>query len=248
MHSGMDTKSKSPWVRQASIDKMQMLALRCGYRAIVSERKDGQHVLYLTRGRWLTLRGTNGTHEPLGREHYQGIVWCPSVRTGFWLARRRGRPFITGNTWPQKLVQRMILAGTSERGVCPECGAPWVREMERVDTGERQKMADGWDTGAGAHGTIHRDGREQGEAGIPVLRKETRGWRPNCDPDCVNGGKFRTQNPAVVLDPFGGSGTTALVARKLGRKAILIELNSEYCALAAERLAQQSLFATEEVS
>ena len=25
-------------------------------------------------------------------------------------------------------MSRMILAGTSERGVCPECGGPWVRE------------------------------------------------------------------------------------------------------------------------
>ena len=47
----------------------------------------------------------------------------------------------------------------------------------------------------------------------------------------------------IVLDPFGGSGTTAIVARKLGRRAILIELNESYCQLAGERLAQQTLFA-----
>lgn len=47
----------------------------------------------------------------------------------------------------------------------------------------------------------------------------------------------------TVLDPFGGSGTTALVARKQNRQAILIELNAEYCEIAARRLAQQSLFA-----
>jgi DNA modification methylase len=47
----------------------------------------------------------------------------------------------------------------------------------------------------------------------------------------------------TVLDPFGGSGTTALVARKLGRRATLIELNPDYAALAAERLQQLSLLA-----
>jgi DNA modification methylase len=47
----------------------------------------------------------------------------------------------------------------------------------------------------------------------------------------------------IILDPFGGSGTTALVARKLHRRAILIELNADYCSLAADRLSQQSLFA-----
>jgi DNA modification methylase len=40
----------------------------------------------------------------------------------------------------------------------------------------------------------------------------------------------------TILDPFGGAGTTALVADRLGRSAILCELNPEYVALAAERL------------
>ena len=39
----------------------------------------------------------------------------------------------------------------------------------------------------------------------------------------------------TVLDPFAGSGTTGKVALELGRKAILIELNPKYVALAKER-------------
>ncbi len=39
----------------------------------------------------------------------------------------------------------------------------------------------------------------------------------------------------TVLDPFGGSGTTGMVALELGRKAILIELNPEYAKLAEGR-------------
>jgi DNA modification methylase len=45
----------------------------------------------------------------------------------------------------------------------------------------------------------------------------------------------------IVLDPFMGSGTTALVARKLGRKFIGIDLNPEYIKMAKARLAKQSL-------
>jgi DNA modification methylase len=40
----------------------------------------------------------------------------------------------------------------------------------------------------------------------------------------------------TVLDPFGGAGTTALVAQEHGRNAILIDLNPEYVAIADRRL------------
>lgn len=40
----------------------------------------------------------------------------------------------------------------------------------------------------------------------------------------------------VVLDPFGGAGTTGMVADRLGRNAILIELNPEYASIAQRRV------------
>ena len=42
----------------------------------------------------------------------------------------------------------------------------------------------------------------------------------------------------IVLDPFLGSGTTATVARKLGRGCIGIEINPEYCRMAEGRIAE----------
>jgi DNA modification methylase len=39
-----------------------------------------------------------------------------------------------------------------------------------------------------------------------------------------------------VLDPFGGAGTTGLVADRMQRHAVLIELNPEYAAIARRRL------------
>ena len=41
--------------------------------------------------------------------------------------------------------------------------------------------------------------------------------------------------PAVVLDPFGGTGTTALVAKALGRHGITVDLSADYCRLAEWR-------------
>lgn len=50
---------------------------------------------------------------------------------------------------------------------------------------------------------------------------------------CIKAGSRRGD---TVLDPFGGAGTTGLVADRLGRSAILCELNPEYAALAATRI------------
>jgi DNA modification methylase len=45
----------------------------------------------------------------------------------------------------------------------------------------------------------------------------------------------------IVLDPFGGSGTTGMVANRLGRRAVLIELNPDYAAQIKQRTAQAPL-------
>jgi hypothetical protein len=66
------------------------------------------------------------------------------------------------------------------------------------------------------------------------LRYQARtvGWEPTCKcgADTV---------PATILEPFLGSGTTALVALQLGRNAIGIELNPEYAELARQRCAPE---------
>jgi len=58
---------------------------------------------------------------------------------------------------------------------------------------------------------------------------KTTGWQPGCK--C--GGE---PIPCTVLDPFMGSGTTGLVAQRLGRSFIGIELNPEYAEMARKRI------------
>ena len=58
---------------------------------------------------------------------------------------------------------------------------------------------------------------------------------------CITPIKAGCPEGGIVLDPFMGAGTTAVVARKLGRDYVGIELSKEYIKIAEKRLQQQRL-------
>ncbi|HSH84449.1 MAG TPA: DNA methyltransferase, partial [Guyparkeria sp.] len=85
-------------------------------------------------------------------------------------------------------------------------------------------------TQAGIHNSANRPG------GFYPDTPSTTGWQPTCDCDAGD------PVPAVVLDPFLGSGTTAMVAQQLGRRAIGIDLKADYLDMAIRRCGQKTLW------
>lgn len=162
-------------------------------------------------------------------------------KNGDWPTKRNKRtvwtvatkPFAEAHfaTFPPALIEPCILAGTSERGVCPECGKAWVRQIK--STGGRDWHNDKM-VSKGIPGEILGDGgykRGQSATQLNDTKQHvTIGWLPSCQ--CS-----RDPVPAVVIDPFFGAGTTGLVAKKLGRHYIGIELNEAYIGMAQKRIA-----------
>lgn len=69
---------------------------------------------------------------------------------------------------------------------------------------------------------------------------------PSLVEPCIKAG---CREGGAVLDPFGGSGTTGMVADRLGRNAVLVELNPVYVEMAVRRIeGDGGMFATVEVA
>lgn len=133
-------------------------------------------------------------------------------------------------TFPPALIEPCILAGTSSHGYCAKCGAPWVRQSEPIiQAGHTGSTDSAYPEGSTANrlALLRQAAREQGVEYTGARR--TTGWKATCA--CAAG-----IVPGVVLDPFGGAGTTGLVADRLGRDAILIELNPAYADMAENRI------------
>lgn len=60
-------------------------------------------------------------------------------------------------------------------------------------------------------------------------RTETTGFVRTCSCDAALA-------PGVVLDPFGGAGTTGMVANREHRDAVLLELNPHYAEMTRQRI------------
>lgn len=174
------------------------------------------------------IRKDAGRHEDRRDHNNRASLYNPLGRNkhSVWTITTKPYPGAHFATFPPEIPETCIKAGTSEKGVCPVCGAQWVRETD-VNYTLMQKTNNPRNVSA--------DGKT-GYSEMPRMDKhiKTIGWKPTCNHN-------EKPVPALVLDPFCGSGTTVAVANALGRKGIGIDLSWDYLQLAKERTGQKAL-------
>ncbi len=153
-----------------------------------------------------------------------------NVRT-VWTIPTQPTPEAHFATFPEALIVPCIKAGTSEKGCCPECGSPWERIIERDRKNRTELDKDDPRYRPNTYSGAYENINGKGDAGYTTVN--TLGWQPTCK--CG----IEETNPCTVLDPFFGSGTTGIVAKKLQRKWIGIELNAEYIKIAEKRIEKE---------
>jgi DNA modification methylase len=170
-----------------------------------------------------------------GKGHVQNSSATRSCRN-VWTIATEAYPGSHFATFPTELASHCIRAGTSERGCCAACGAPWVRVTDKTFVPQRDtiggliRRADGLDASNGWKDTPRG-----------TTNTTTTGWSPSCQCDEISmadpDARLQTNTkPCTVLDPFVGSGTTLLVADRLQRDAIGIDLNTGYAEMAVARI------------
>jgi DNA modification methylase len=159
----------------------------------------------------------NGAGNPLGK--LPGSVWeipTEPLKVPESLGVDHFAAFPT--EWPRRIIQ-----GWSPSGVCTACGEGRRPLSVRSATGKTEDNST-WAEVNGPDRSEHLAGMFQRN----VLTTIT-GYACACPEPTA------PTRPAVVLDPFGGTGTTALVAKALGRHGISVDMSADYCRLAEWR-------------
>ena len=123
-------------------------------------------------------------------------------------------------TFPERLVEDPIK--TTPESICSQCGKSKLRITHTEHTTKYENRS-----------LLHNDGSKTDDRLAQPSHRclalhYTIGWKT-----CSCGSSFKK---ALVLDPFMGAGTTAVVAQRLGRDYIGFELNPDYIKIAEKRI------------
>ena len=128
-------------------------------------------------------------------------------------------------TFPPKLIAPLIRASVPRR-CCPECGMAWAPVVEKGTTFESGSGKAGSQVGdiLGKHQateTLHSGDGHDVRLG-PTPTNTVTDYRPTCE--CG----IEEHEPGIVLDIFGGSGTTGMVAKQLLRRWVVMDISHPY--------------------
>jgi DNA modification methylase len=196
--------------------------------AVKEEAEYGGEQLGIVRGQ--KRRAYAMGLEPTGNQRPGADATINGKRNmrNWWLLGPEPFPEAHFAVFPSEIPRRAILAGTSARGVCPKCGAPWERMIARRSSYDGKRASQTVYTGSAYD---HPQSAPRGpKSDFGECEAQTIGWRQVCS--CEAGDPV----PATVLDCFFGAGTTALVADQLRRNCIGIELNAAYAEMAERRV------------
>ncbi|MFZ1473325.1 MAG: DNA methyltransferase, partial [Anaerolineae bacterium] len=138
----------------------------------------------------------SGGYSANGAKHTAGMKEFSGTRNqrDVWTLSPEPYPAAHFATFPTEIPRRAILAGTSERGCCPACGAPWERVVERRTSTNGQEPH--WTNASGRHA----GGGKRG-GGFEDMEATTTGWRPTCT--CGAPNAWRADDLEVISSPTG---------------------------------------------
>ena len=138
-------------------------------------------------------------------------------------------------TFPVDLIEPCVLAGCPEK-VCVECDTPYERQVESKRLRRNELPKDDPRYRPNTYEGSYKDINGKADAGYTETKDLGLQKQCQCQTNETKAG--------TVLDPFGGSGTTAEVANAHNRNAVLIELNEKYIEMMKVRLVspQEDMF------
>jgi len=191
----------------------------CDREAVKEPTVDGDYYRNI-RSIWTFEEDEEVMFERWKREYGRNMKSAISIGTGNY----KGKHYAAFST---DLVEPLIKVATSEAGVCPVCGNQWARvvkskslERDELPPTSRAYRPNRYE---GKYTEIHGTGK-----GERYNMTNTVDWAPTCDHDSE-------PVPALVYDPFMGTGTTGLVARSLGRRWVGSDVSMFYLRQAMER-------------